>query len=80
MEASGTSIKLNSDIFRFYIYKSHLANLTNWIYRMLYNNQSSEQNKSDFECITFHCMDRWNNVEEKMKTLQYANGGILYEQ
>ncbi len=60
-------IKLDSDILGFYVYRSHLANLTNWLSRMLYNNQSQEQNESDLECITFHCMDRWDMVEEKMK-------------
>lgn len=69
IEQSREHIKLDSNIFGFYTYRSHLANLTNWISRMLYNNQSSEQNKSDFECITFHCMERWDSVEDKMKVL-----------
>lgn len=62
-------VALDSNMLGFYVYRSHLANLTNWLSRILYNNQSSEQNKSDFECITLHCMDRWDMVEEKMEDL-----------
>lgn len=69
-EEMNCPVKLDLDLLGFYVYKSHLANLTNWLTRILYNNQTSEQNKSDFECITFHCMDRWDMVVEKIQSLR----------
>jgi spectinomycin phosphotransferase len=69
-EASRDTVRLDRDILGFYVYRSHLANLANWIARMLHNNQSLEQNASDYECVMFHCMERWDSVDEKMESLE----------
>jgi hypothetical protein len=68
-EVSKNPVRINIDILGFYVYRSHLANLTNWISRMIHDSQSREQNASDYECITFHCMERWDKVDQKMESL-----------
>jgi spectinomycin phosphotransferase len=65
----GELVKIDSSLFGFYMCKSHLSNLTNWMFRILYNNQDSEQNQSDLNCIGEHCMDRWEWVEDAVKRI-----------
>jgi spectinomycin phosphotransferase len=63
-EQRGIPVNLDSNLFAFYFHKSHLSNLTNWMFRILYNNQDSEQTQSDLNCIGEHCMDRWVWVDD----------------
>ena len=69
-EKLGFSVNLVSDYFGYYAYKSQLSNLTNWMSRILYDNQSSEQKSNDFEGITIHCMARWDDVADKIRNLR----------
>lgn len=69
MDKIGEFVKIDSSLFGFYVCKSHLSNLTNWMFRILYNNQHSEQNQSDLNCIGEHCMDRWEWVEDAVKKI-----------
>ena len=68
----GMPVILTRDCFGFYAYKNQLSNLTNWMSRILYDNQSSEQNASDFDCIMDHCMTRWDDLAEAVSNLPTA--------
>ncbi|HZJ82561.1 MAG TPA: phosphotransferase [Clostridia bacterium] len=61
---------LHTEIFGYYLYNFHLANLTNWIRRILYENKSSLQSQSDLDCIMNHCISRLPSLKS---TLQKVN-------
>lgn len=67
--ALGRKVNLYTHILGYYVYNSHLSNLTNWIKRILFENKSEEQNLSDMDCIMNHCMNRWADAEETLKNL-----------
>mgnify|MGYP000865798789 FL=1 len=73
-EESKGPVYLDPNLLGFYVYRSHLSNLANWISRMLHDNQSREQNQSDFGCITLHCMERWDQVDQKMQSSPLLRG------
>jgi spectinomycin phosphotransferase len=66
----GKSIALNPDILRFYAYRHHLRNLTNWITNILYQNREEAQNENDLEMILHHCMNRWERIELDIKNVE----------
>ena len=65
----GSKINLHADIFGYYLYNSHLANLTNWIQRILFEDNNAEQNENDLDCIMNHCMNRWPGVVDTLKNI-----------
>jgi spectinomycin phosphotransferase len=56
----GQSVTVNLDLLRFYSYRNHLRNLTNWLVNILYRRT---QNENDLEMILNHCMNRWDSIE-----------------
>jgi thiamine kinase-like enzyme len=69
----GEDVTINLDLLRFYSYRHHLRNLTNWIMNILYRNTEEVQNKNDLEMILSHCMNRWDSIESNIRTV----GAIL---
>ncbi|MDF2960356.1 MAG: protein kinaselike protein, partial [Paenibacillus sp.] len=64
------TVTLNSDLLRFYSYRHHLRNLTNWITNILYRNTDEGQNANDLEMIEFHCIERWKSIEPGIKSTE----------
>ncbi|SDN67837.1 Phosphotransferase enzyme family protein [Paenibacillus sp. yr247] len=65
----GRSVTVNLELFRFYSYRHHLRNLTNWLMNILYRNTEEAQNENDLEMILCHCMNRWDSIEPKVRTV-----------
>ena len=66
----GRKANLYTDVFGYYLHNFHLANLTNWIQRILYENKNAEQNESDLDCIMYHCMNRWAGIEDTLRNVR----------
>ncbi|QHT61902.1 phosphotransferase [Paenibacillus lycopersici] len=66
----GRAVTVNPDLLRFYAYRHHLRNLTNWLMNLLYRNTEDAQNANDLEMILHHCMDRWDSVEFKVGAVE----------
>ncbi|WP_299089586.1 phosphotransferase [uncultured Metabacillus sp.] len=60
------AVSLNIDLLRFYSYRYHLRNLTNWLINILYRNTEETQNENDLDMILHHCMNRWDYIEPNM--------------
>lgn len=80
-QSMGQSVVINLDILRFYAYRGHLRNLTNWVINILHQNTENAQNENDLEMILNHCMNRWdiiepnvNNVDVFLEKRNNANG------
>lgn len=59
----GKTISLNPDLLRFYSYRNHLRNLTNWLMNILHRNTEEVQSEKDLDKILYHCMNRWDSIE-----------------
>jgi spectinomycin phosphotransferase len=64
------SFTVNPDLLRFYAYRAHLRNLTNWLMNILYRNTDEAQNINDLEMIRHHCLNRMANVEENVRSAE----------
>lgn len=63
------SVTVNLDLLRFYAYRHHLRNLSNWLMNILYRNTDEAQNENDLEMIINHCMNRWDSIESKVRAV-----------
>lgn len=63
------TLTLNLDLLRFYAYRNHLRNLTNWLMNILHRNTEEVQNEKDLEKILYHCMKRWDSIETNVKAV-----------
>lgn len=52
-------VRLDSDVFGFYLYRRNLEDLTDWVVRILYENTHEEQDENDLEGIREDCMSSW---------------------
>ncbi|WP_274653589.1 phosphotransferase [Paenibacillus humicola] len=66
----GRPVSLQAGLLRFYIYRHHLSNLTNWIANILHRNTNAEQTVNDLEMIEHHCLDRWQSAESDIGRVQ----------
>jgi Ser/Thr protein kinase RdoA (MazF antagonist) len=51
--------QLSPDLFGFYFYRRNLEDLTDWLVRILYENESPEQDAADLAGIEQDCLDGW---------------------
>ncbi|NIK76459.1 hypothetical protein FHS15_001584 [Paenibacillus castaneae] len=65
----GKSVTINLDVLRFYAYRHHLRNLTNWLMNILYRNLAKSQKENDLDMIIYHCMNRWDDIEPDIKVV-----------
>jgi spectinomycin phosphotransferase len=61
---SGVPFSPNVSLLRFYAFQAQLRNLTHWMMNILYLNKEEEQQENDLEMIQFHCLYRWQGIEE----------------
>ncbi|KIL41144.1 aminoglycoside phosphotransferase [Gordoniibacillus kamchatkensis] len=59
----GQRVTIDFDLIRFYCYRRHLRNLTDWLMNILYRNKAKAQDDNDLEMIAYHCMNRWDGIE-----------------
>jgi spectinomycin phosphotransferase len=62
-------VDLNIDLLRFYSYRHHLKNLTNWILNILYLSSDEEQNENDLDMIIHHCLNRFEGIESSLNNV-----------
>jgi spectinomycin phosphotransferase len=56
-------VSLDGDIVRFYLYRRNLEDLTDWVFRILYENTDDEQDQNDLRGIVEDCMSGWPCLE-----------------
>ncbi|GGD76893.1 phosphotransferase enzyme family protein [Paenibacillus nasutitermitis] len=66
----GHPVTINIDMLRFYAYRHHLRNLTNWLMNILYRNLDNTQRANDLEMILHHCINRWDHIEPNMQAVE----------
>ncbi|HUX76722.1 MAG TPA: aminoglycoside phosphotransferase family protein [Anaerolineae bacterium] len=57
-------VSLDGDIVRFYLYRRNLEDLTDWVFRILYENTNEEQDRNDLRGIVEDCMSGWPYLED----------------
>jgi spectinomycin phosphotransferase len=60
----GAPFAPNVSLLRYYAFQAQLKNLTQWMMNILFQNEEEEQQKNDLEMIQFHCINRWQEIEE----------------
>lgn len=66
----GHAVNLNTEVLRFYCYRHHLRNLTNWLQNLLVRTMSPEQRANDLDMILHHCMNRWDGIEPQVHAME----------
>ncbi|TDG00627.1 aminoglycoside phosphotransferase family protein [Paenibacillus piri] len=69
-ERAGTKLRFHTDLLRFYAYRHHLSNLSNWLLNMLYRHTAEAQRANDLEMIDFHCIRRWSGIEAGIRSAE----------
>ena len=57
----------------FHAYRQQLCNLAHWLHQLLHERLDEEQRANDLEMISFHCLDRWEGIEQGAIRLLTAN-------
>jgi spectinomycin phosphotransferase len=55
--------RLEPDLFSFYFHRRNLEDLTDWIYRILYENQEMDQDQADLMGIREDCLRWWDDLD-----------------
>lgn len=48
----------------YHTYQQQLRNLARWLHKLLHERLDEEQRANDLEMIGFHCLDRWEKIEQ----------------
>ncbi|MFC4807763.1 phosphotransferase enzyme family protein [Paenibacillus sp. GCM10023250] len=59
----GRPVALDGGLLRFYAYRHHLRNLTNWLLNILGRNRDDAQSAHDLDLIAHHCLNRLDAIE-----------------
>jgi spectinomycin phosphotransferase len=59
-------VSLDGDLVRFYLYRRNLEDLTDWVFRILYENTDDEQDQNDLRGIVEDCMSGWPYLEDSL--------------
>lgn len=62
-------IKIDVNLIRFYSYRAHLRNLTNWLMNILFRNTDEAQSINDIDMIENHCLDRLDQIEPNISKI-----------
>jgi len=63
-------ITVNLDLLRFYSYRTHLRNLTNWLMNIVYRNHDKAQDENDLDMIRNHCLNRLDSIEPNVLAVE----------
>ena len=69
-DETGKQVILNFDLLKFYSFKAHILNLTNWIENILFRHFDDVQKKNDLNMIEFHCLDRFDSTRKELNELE----------
>jgi spectinomycin phosphotransferase len=59
----------DGNLLAYYAYRQQLRNLAQWLHNLLHEDLDDEQRKNDLEMLGFHCLDRWQHLEQQAKEL-----------
>ncbi|MBO7742871.1 aminoglycoside phosphotransferase family protein [Paenibacillus sp. MWE-103] len=59
----GCPAAIDARLLRFYAYRHHLRNLTNWLLNILERNGDDAQSAHDLDLIAHHCLNRLDAIE-----------------
>jgi spectinomycin phosphotransferase len=57
----------------YYAYRRQLRNLAHWLHKLLHERLDMKQRANDLEMIGFHCLVRWEGIEQAATRLLTAN-------
>jgi aminoglycoside phosphotransferase (APT) family kinase protein len=57
----------------YHAYRHQLRNLAHWVHTLLHEQLDEEQRANDLEMIGFHCLDRWEGIEQATTRLLAAS-------
>ena len=60
-------VRLDGDVFRFYLYRRNLEDLTDWVFRILHENTEGEQDRHDLEGIVEDCISGWPHLDREWR-------------
>ena len=63
-------IQINLDLIRFYSYRGHLRNLSNWVMNILFRNTDESQSINDLDMIRNHCLNRFDQIEPNIRNIR----------
>lgn len=63
-------IQINLDLIRFYSYRAHLRNLSNWVMNILFRNKDESQSINDLEMIRNHCLNRFDQIDPNIRNIR----------
>ena len=69
-EAAYRPVRLDSATFGFYYYRRNLEDLAEWVMRILYENNSEEQDRADLEGIREDCITAWPYLEKTIAEIE----------
>lgn len=56
----------------YHAYRQQLRNLAHWLHKLLHEQLDEEQRANDLEMVGFHCLDRWEGIEQATTRLVAA--------
>lgn len=65
----GESVRWHAEWLAYYAYRQQLRNLAQWLHDLLHEPLDEVQRAHDLEMLGFHCLDRWEGVEEVVTRL-----------
>jgi spectinomycin phosphotransferase len=63
-------VDLDADRFGFYFYRRNLEDLTDFVVRILYENNDDEQDQNDLVGIQQDCISGWSHLETDMRVVK----------
>jgi spectinomycin phosphotransferase len=60
----GEAVRWHAEWLAYYAYRQQLRNLAQWLHDLLYEPLDEAQRAHDLKMLGFHCLDRWEAVEE----------------
>lgn len=56
----------------YHTYRQQLRNLAHWLHQLLHEQLDEEQRANDLDMLGFHCLDRWEEIEQATTRLVTA--------
>jgi spectinomycin phosphotransferase len=63
-QTRGKPMQWQSVRLAYHTYRQQLRNLAHWLHKLLHERLDEQQRANDLEMIGFHCLDRWEGIEQ----------------
>jgi len=63
-QTRGEPVRWQPARLAYHAYRRQLRNLAHWLHKLLHERLDEEQRANDLEMIGFHCLDRWEGIEQ----------------